>query len=407
MSDKWIFILQRVQPSTWRWEWETKKVRVCGDSRVNNLLKWKSTGRKNNIGGTWIPGAKTEEVMKIAERELNEHPDTEILVIVAVHCDLTKLEPWYPGGYKVMLPDRLVDTKKIAQNVAMTVCRLQDKYPKLIVIFTLPYTPNFDRYNVHRTYTLQYNDQWQPGNKNLLRKFYENVQSVKHFWFNVASIFPFDLNHLFPRNGKIVDRENSPFFGSTTDGLHPDMVTAHHFWRDLFKTARGLATGRKEAKCQFLPIEHVKDLRGRPWKEQQRILENTIRRREEAETKKRLKDARLSITIQNDKLMEVVQIEDQIVRQPSTSAPQDQIICQPSTSTQSYVTENSMYVIQNEIVYEHNTTIQAVEHQARIKICSRIEAHIEAQLSTTTMRQEIAQIASNTLKSVMDNIRKE
>ena len=65
-----------------------KVVLIAGDSRVNGL--------KDDGEGDWLchflsmPGKETLAILEATDEYLKSHPEVEVVVIVALHCDLTE-----------------------------------------------------------------------------------------------------------------------------------------------------------------------------------------------------------------------------------------------------------------------------------------------------------------------------
>ncbi|KAL7640601.1 UNVERIFIED_CONTAM: hypothetical protein RMT77_008876 [Armadillidium vulgare] len=84
-------------------EWGNKNVVVIGDSRVEDLQYtaegWKPKNLKRySTAGMTMERAFTQVDEVLEENVLREHEPIDIIIIMCLHCELTKLIVWKDTG---------------------------------------------------------------------------------------------------------------------------------------------------------------------------------------------------------------------------------------------------------------------------------------------------------------------
>lgn len=121
-------------------EWQNEKVLVVGDSRARAFKdashpNWKVISQS----GATIANIRTQ-------LEANLDKSITILFIISFHVEMTQFQSWGPQAPRVLLPHPWrVDAglKKVRELVDY----LKTEFPTTKVIWTLPCTPDFFRYN--------------------------------------------------------------------------------------------------------------------------------------------------------------------------------------------------------------------------------------------------------------------
>ncbi|KAL7640618.1 UNVERIFIED_CONTAM: hypothetical protein RMT77_008893 [Armadillidium vulgare] len=130
--------------------WEDKNLIVVGDSRVATLEpsipEWepKALRRFQKLGMT------TREALKLIDRQLDENvieyqEPVDIMIMMGLYCDFT----WKDTGCRIMIPNITVDISKLILDISKII-DLQETHSYCQVIVTVPYIPDFGRYNHHR-----------------------------------------------------------------------------------------------------------------------------------------------------------------------------------------------------------------------------------------------------------------
>lgn len=188
-------------------------------------------------------GVNIDSLIEMANDSLQRNDQAEILVLVGVHCDLTDLEKWSQDDtYSCMIPKN-IDVEQLVKKMVTATIGWENKFPNLLIIWTLPYIPNFQRYNQQRTSrsAIEYHLEEEIFSR-YCSQFLTTIQQITSLWWKLTGISLFHMNRLYPRV-KSVHRipkklDSSAYDGETTDGLHPGPRTAKYFWLDLMAFAR-------------------------------------------------------------------------------------------------------------------------------------------------------------------------
>lgn len=221
--------------------WNNESVLIVGDSTVKALRPLRS----DNIRVEYRGGARLTDIKEMTRRYTTS--STTILVIMALHCDLTTISERSERAKRVLLPRRMAWDPFMVQLEGIH-RDIKERNPQVSIVWTSPLIPDFLRYNclknpqAGRVITRQ--DMGQA-----CRDFYKSVEMLNT-----------RFSQQFPREGLLnlqklvygsafsrgmdrclssgrLDRLRFPK-GKTSDGLHPFIsagvfkngVEAHVVW---------------------------------------------------------------------------------------------------------------------------------------------------------------------------------
>ena len=123
-----------------------REILVAGDSRISGWLWRRVPGW--TVRTLARPGAQLPALITMCNENLRD--ETALIIIVALHCDLSYRTEYGTDGRKGLL--RLRDPAPLADltNLITTWDYTWHHERKIPVVWTLPYVPNFLRYNGQR-----------------------------------------------------------------------------------------------------------------------------------------------------------------------------------------------------------------------------------------------------------------
>ncbi|KAL7632315.1 UNVERIFIED_CONTAM: hypothetical protein RMT77_017358 [Armadillidium vulgare] len=189
----------------------------------------------------------TEEVLKLVDRLLDENVSedrepVDVMILMGLHCDFTKLVTWKDTGCRIMVPNTKIDVSKLILDMKKKIIDWKEKHNYCQVIVTVPYIPDFGRYNHHRLYKKLHHRQ--------VRKVYSVFHTqafIKQMKKLIDEFFKCWDKELTPRPVSLTRMENlnehqrkklhnggvRSFQGPTRDGLHFSEITSRKVWKLL------------------------------------------------------------------------------------------------------------------------------------------------------------------------------
>ena len=123
---------------------ETWEILIVGDSRVGGLVLPDHEGWTVKVQS--YAGMKIDDLLRTADQLISD--DTEIVVIVGLHCDLTFLPDYLPNGGRGLLTIAQDPNLDHMMNLITSFdYRWRTRHEYLTVIWTLPYDVDFLLYN--------------------------------------------------------------------------------------------------------------------------------------------------------------------------------------------------------------------------------------------------------------------
>ncbi|KAL7632555.1 UNVERIFIED_CONTAM: hypothetical protein RMT77_017122 [Armadillidium vulgare] len=225
--------------------WENKHVVVIGDSRVEDLKNTGTCWKPKNCIYHSKPGMKIEEALKkvdevLDSNVLSEDNPIDVMIIMCLHCELTQLKNWKDTGCTIMIPNKEINISNLITNIKTKLMDWKESHPQCQIILTVPYVPNFGRYNSCRlyrklepdqvkiVYPYRYSNSFITQMKTLIDQFFQ-------VWDTQLSPRPLALarmeyiNNAFRRNIKRSTIQS--FQGSTRDGVHFVGATVAKCWK--------------------------------------------------------------------------------------------------------------------------------------------------------------------------------
>ncbi|KAL7634715.1 UNVERIFIED_CONTAM: hypothetical protein RMT77_015092 [Armadillidium vulgare] len=137
--------------------WENRHVVVIGDSRVEDLKNTGTSWKPKNCIYHSKPGMKIEEALKkvdevLDSNVLSEDNPIDVMIIMCLHCELTQLKNWKDTGCTIMIPNKEINISNLITNIKTKLMDWKESHPQCQIILTVPYVPNFGRYNSCRLY---------------------------------------------------------------------------------------------------------------------------------------------------------------------------------------------------------------------------------------------------------------
>lgn len=226
-------------------EWGNKNVVVIGDSRVENLQHTAEGWKPKNLKHYSTAGMNMEraiiKVDKVLEENvLSEQEPIDILIIMCLHCEFTKLTTWKDTGCKIMVPNNNLNILELIEKIKGKLVEWKRTHSYCQIIITIPFIPNFGRYNNSRLY--------KNLNPNRVKQVYNYAHSINfnrqmkilldrffECWSSILTPKPLALSRMeyFFNQTNPNPRTARPFQGSTTDGLHFLGSTVGKFWKLL------------------------------------------------------------------------------------------------------------------------------------------------------------------------------
>ncbi|RXG51171.1 hypothetical protein Avbf_06658 [Armadillidium vulgare] len=225
--------------------WGDKNIVVVGDSRVDDLKNAEEGWKPKNLVCYSKDGMNMEEAISKVERVLdenviNDQEPIDFIVIMVLHCDFTKLKAWKDTGCKIMIPNTQLNIPQLVTKIKDKLIEWKTSHSYCQIIITVPYIPNFGRYNSSRL--CRKLDPEQVKNvypyrisKLFIRQMRDLINEFFECWDRELTPRPLALSRIEYLNHAL--RKNSSinlvraFQGSTKDGFHFVGATVGQCWK--------------------------------------------------------------------------------------------------------------------------------------------------------------------------------